>query len=56
MVRFAQAFPSLGLGAFVLVHVRVIPTLALAVGVPLNLRLARPYQRRIDALDAGEKG
>lgn len=27
-----------------------------AVAVPLNLRLARQYQRRIDALDAWQKG
>lgn len=46
---FAQAFPELAW----LIWLNLAAILILAViAVPLNLRLARRYQRRIDALDA----
>ena len=48
-VGFAQAYPEIAL----LMWLNLVAILILAViAVPLNLRLARKYQRRIDALDA----
>jgi hypothetical protein len=48
-VGFAQAYPEIAL--FIWLNFAAILILA-AIAVPLNLRLARKYQRRIDALDA----
>jgi len=56
MAGFARAYPNLGLGTFVWVNALVVFVGAVAVGVPLNLKLARQYQRRIDALDAWQRG
>ena len=51
-VGFAQAYPE----AALIIWLEVAAFLTLAViAVPLNLRLARKYQRRIDALDASLK-
>ena len=48
-VGFAQAFPEIAW----LIWLNLAAFLILAmIAVPLNLRLARRYQRRIDALDA----
>jgi hypothetical protein len=53
LVGFAQAY----LGLAVYIWMELAATLLLAViAVPLNLRLARKYQHRIDALDALQKG
>ena len=48
-VGFAQAYPEIAL--FIWLNLAAILILAV-IAVPLNLRLARKYQRRIDALDA----
>jgi hypothetical protein len=53
LVGFARAYPTLG--TLIWLELAILP-LALVVGMPLNLRLARQYQRRIDALDAWQKG
>ncbi len=48
LVGFAQAFPELAL----FIKMDAIAFIVMgAIAVPLNLRLARNYQRRIDALD-----
>lgn len=49
LVGFAQANPRLA--AFIWTELAALLILGV-VAVPLNLRLARNYQRRIDALDA----
>jgi hypothetical protein len=52
-VGFAQAYPKLATG----IHLELAALLILAViAVPLNLRLARRFQRRIDALDKNLTG
>ena len=52
MAGFAQAYPKLSSG----IRLELAAFLILGViGVPLNLRLARKYQRRIDALDQSQR-
>jgi len=51
-VGFAQSHPEIAL--FIWLELAVILVLA-AIAVPLNLRLARKYQRRIDTLNASLK-
>jgi hypothetical protein len=52
-IGFAQAYPGLA----VYIWIEFAATLILAlIAVLLNLRLARKYQHRVDALDALEKG
>jgi hypothetical protein len=48
-VGFAKAYPEIA--RFIWLDVAALLILAI-IAVPLNLRLARKYQRRIDALDA----
>ena len=48
-VGFVQAYPEIA--AFIWLEAATL-LIGIAVAVPLNLRLARKYQRRIDALDA----
>lgn len=51
-IGFAQAHPKIATG----IHLELVALVILAiVAVPLNLRLARKYQRRIDALDRLQK-
>jgi hypothetical protein len=54
MVGFARAYPKLAI--FIWLELATLLIILAAIGVPLNLRLARQYQRRIDALDAVLKG
>jgi hypothetical protein len=53
LVGFAKAHPELA--TFIWLELAVFLILAI-IAVPLNLRLARKYQHRIDALDALQKG
>jgi hypothetical protein len=53
LVGFAQAHPELA--TFIWLELATFLILAI-IAVPLNLRLARRYQHRIDALDALQKG
>lgn len=53
MLGFAQAYPKLAAG----IHLELAAFLILSViAIPLNLRLARQYQCRIDALDQSRRG
>lgn len=53
IIGFERAFPKLATG----IRLELVAFLILAVvAVPLNLRLARKYQRRIDALDKARSG
>jgi len=51
-VGFAEAYPKLA--PFIWLELAAFLILG-AIAIPLNLRLARKYQRRIDALDASLK-
>jgi hypothetical protein len=52
-VGFAQAHPRLALVEW---FAGVTFLALIAIAVPLNLRLAQKYQRRLDALDRSQKG
>jgi len=53
MMGFVQVFPDAA--PFMWLDLAALLVLAV-LAVPLNLRLARRYQRRIDLLDASQKG